>query len=65
MPDRLLARIAEILEAAGFDRRMVIPDQVEDDTAENEQEIEEEQVPVRFFVEQCVDELSVSRCIRE
>ena len=65
LPDRLLARIAEILEAAGFDRRMVIPDQVEDDTAENEQEIEEEQVPVRFFVEQCVDELSVSRCIRE
>lgn len=25
----------------------------------------EETVPVRFFVEQCVDELSVSKCIRE
>ena len=24
-----------------------------------------EQVPVRFFVEQCVDELSVSKCMRE
>ncbi len=25
----------------------------------------EESVPVRFFVEQCVDELSVSKCVRE
>ena len=24
-----------------------------------------EQIPVRFFVEQCVDELSVSKCMRE
>ena len=67
LPDRLLSRIADILEDAGFDRHIVIPLQVEDDTAENETELEEdeEQTPVRFFVEQCVDELSVSKCIRE
>lgn len=67
LPDRLLSRIADILEDAGFDRHIVIPMQVEDDTAENETELEEdeEQTPVRFFVEQCVDELSVSKCIRE
>ncbi|CBK74113.1 Domain of unknown function (DUF1975) [Butyrivibrio fibrisolvens 16/4] len=67
-PEILLDKVAEILEEAGFDRRMVIPDEIEDDTAENEIELEDEdrdEVPVRFFVEQCVDELSVSKCIRE
>ncbi len=67
LPDRLLEKIANILEEAGFDRRMVIPEEV-DETAENDLEDEEEdkeEIPVRFFVEQCVDELSVSKCIRE
>ena len=38
-----------------------------DETAENDvdEDEEEEVVPVRFFVEHCVDELSVSKCIRE
>ena len=26
---------------------------------------EEEQIPVRFVVEQCIDELSVNKCVRE
>ncbi|SDB19071.1 accessory secretory protein Asp1 [Pseudobutyrivibrio sp. YE44] len=67
LPDRLLEKIAEILEEAGFDRRIVIPEEVDDDTAENDldDEEEEEEIPVRFFIEQCVDELSVSKCIRE
>lgn len=34
------------------------------EVAENDLELQE-QVPVRFFVEQCVDELSVSKCMRE
>lgn len=66
LPDRLLNKIAAIVEEAGFDRRMVIPEEKEDDTAENNAEIkDEDEVPVRFFIEQCVDELSVSKCMRE
>ncbi len=67
LPDKLLEKIAEILENNGFDRRIVIPDEIDDDTAENEldDEEDEEVIPVRFFIEQCVDELSVSKCIRE
>lgn len=66
LPEKLLNKIADILEGEGFDRRMVIHED-EDTTAENEEmEAEEqEEIPIRFFVEQCVDELSVSRCIRE
>ncbi len=67
-PDILLKKIADIVEKAGFDRRIVIPEEIEDDTAENsvdKDEEEKETIPVRFFVEQCVDELSVSKCIRE
>ncbi len=65
LPYKILARIADVLEAAGFDRRMVIPEEKEDDSAENEDAVEDEEIPVRFFVEQCVDELSVSKCMRE
>ena len=68
LPNRLLNKIADIVEAEGYDRRIVIPDEKEDSTAENnlEEDLEEaEELPVRFFVEQCVDELSVSKCIRE
>ena len=39
-------------------------DEQEDDHAENIIDHLNE-VPIRFFVDQCVDELSVSRCIRE
>lgn len=67
MPENLLNKIADIVETAGFDRRIVIPEEKEDDTAENDidDDEEEEEIPIRFFVEQCVDELSVSKCIRE
>ena len=47
---------------------MVISDKDVDDTAENDEvdaDEDEEEIPIRFFVEQCVDELSVSKCIRE
>ena len=66
LPERLLNRVADIVEQIGYDRQIVIPEDVEDSTAENEIEDEDKvEIPVRFFVEQCVDELSVSRCIRE
>ena len=59
------SEFADIVEEAGFDRHIVIPKQTEDFSAENDLEVEDAAVPVRFFVEQCVDELSVSKCIRE
>lgn len=68
LPDNLINSIADIIEEAGYDRRMAISENTSDDTAENEEletEGEEEEIPVRFFIEQCVDELSVSKCIRE
>ena len=65
LPDRLLDMVAGILDNAGYDRRMAIAEQI-DETAENDLDDEEtDEVPVRFFVDQCVDELSVSKCIRE
>ncbi|WP_028242536.1 accessory Sec system protein Asp1 [Pseudobutyrivibrio ruminis] len=58
LPDILINSIADIIEAAGYDRRMAI--------GEKKDELDdEEKIPVRFFIEQCVDELSVSKCIRE
>jgi accessory secretory protein Asp1 len=62
--ERLLEQARSILEEAGFDPRMA--EQTEGDDRQAENDLEEgtggEQL---FFVEQCVDELSVSKCIRE
>lgn len=64
LPQKILAQIAATLEKAGYDKKMAIP--ADKNKAENSvDEMDEEEVPVRFFVEQCVDELSVSKCIRE
>ena len=66
LPDTLLDRISNIVEEAGFDKRIVIPEEKEEGIAENEELLgDAEEIQVRFFIEQCVDELSVSKCIRE
>ena len=59
----VLHKVRKILRESGMDDRMAA-DEKEDDHAENEIDHLDD-VPVRFIVEQCVDELSVSRCIRE
>ncbi len=68
LPQELLEKIADIVEKNGFDRRIVLQDMI-DTTAENDVDIDEDiarnDVALRFFVDQCVDELSVSKCIRE
>ncbi len=51
------------LEKAGLEEGWAIEEGKEQE-AENRLELEEP-VPVKFFVEQCVDELSVSKCMRE
>ena len=68
LPEILINRIADIIEAAGYDRRMALNEKLIDKTAENDEldeDEEEDEIPLRFFIEQCVDELSVSKCIRE
>lgn len=55
----LLSKTREVLKKIGADERIAR------DNANNPVDIGEEDIPIRFFVEQCVDELSVSRCMRE
>lgn len=58
----LLSRTRKYLEQAGFHKGMA-EEETKRHAAENN--LDESLVPVRFFVEQCVDELAVSKCMRE
>lgn len=60
---RLLSQTREFLKRAGMEEAWA-SEQMSGNIAENNLE-DEDQVSVRFFVEQCVDELSVSKCMRE
>jgi accessory secretory protein Asp1 len=62
--ERLLETTRAILEGAGFDPRMAEPKSENEENAENDLEVQTKCEQL-FFVEQCVDELSVSKCIRE
>lgn len=55
------ARLA--LKKAGLEESWAV-EEGENHVSENELD-QEEKIPVKFFVEQCVDELSVSKCMRE
>ena len=59
----LLSKTRKCLKAAGMETGWA----VEMDNKNNAENMldGEENIPVKFFVEQCVDELSVSKCIRE
>lgn len=59
----LLSQTRECLKRAGMEEAWA-SEQMSGNIAENNLE-DEDQVSVRFFVEQCVDELSVSKCMRE
>ena len=59
----LLEKTRQYLKNAGLEERWAMDDGKEG-ISENDFD-EEEEVPVRFTVEQCVDEFSVSRCMRE
>ena len=58
---QLLRQSREALEKAGLDPEWAAEIPV-GEKAENRLE---ERVPVRFYIEKCVDELSVSKCMRE
>ena len=65
VPRDLLKKITDILIKYDFDPRWTIPQ--EDQKSKDETDIDNNKdvVPTYFVVEQCVDELSVSKCIRE
>ena len=63
LPKKLLSHTRQVLESNGYDSRMALEDD-DNNTAENTLD-DMEEVPIKFFVEQCVDELSASKCIRE
>ena len=60
---RLLSKTRECLKRAEMEEAWAA-EQRSGNIAENNLE-DEDQVTVRFYVEQCVDELSVSKCMRE
>ena len=60
---RLLEQAREALRDAGLEEDWAV-EEVKGAMAENDLD-ELDSVPVKFFVEQCVDELSVSKCMRE
>ncbi|MBQ8634274.1 MAG: accessory Sec system protein Asp1 [Lachnospiraceae bacterium] len=62
-PKLLLEKVRGFLRNAGMPEEWAAEEK-KGTVAENAFEAEDN-VPVKFFVEQCVDELSVSKCIRE
>ena len=60
---RLLSKTRDCLKRAGMEEAWAA-EETKRNVAENDLG-DEDQVTVRFFVEQCVDELSVSKCMRE
>lgn len=61
----ILARTRECLGKAGMEPDWATEVSIGNKVAENQLEEDSDTVPVRFFVDQCVDELSVSKCMRE
>lgn len=61
--DRILEQVREYLKSAGLTEEWGRKEQRET-VAENDVD-RQETIDARFFVEQCVDELSVSKCVRE
>lgn len=60
---KVLEHARNELRMAGLEEGWAVEEE-KGNVAENNLELEEP-VPIRFFVEQCVDELSVSKCMRE
>jgi len=61
--ERLLEAVRRILQDAGYDPD--IAREVREGMQDNGLQKEEPDAPVLFFVDQCVDEMAVSRCLKE
>ena len=62
--EKLLEQTRQYLKTAELEEGWALEESKSKGMAENELE-QTEVIPIKFFVEQCVDELAVSRCIRE
>lgn len=62
--EMLLSRTREVLRKYGYNEMMAVLEDKKNG-AENAIDVDQNAVDVRFIVDQCVDELSVSRCMRE
>lgn len=62
--DHLLAEVRMLMGEENLPIEWAVPEG-ERKVCENDLDDYEEPVPARFFVEECVDELSVSKCMRE
>lgn len=62
MQDKILEKTRTALSGVGLDTRWALVSHV---MTAGENQLYEEDAPVRFFVEQCVDVLAVSKCMRE
>ncbi len=60
----LLGRTRDVLRKYGYNEMMAVLEEKKN-IAENVIDADQDAVEIRFFVDQCVDELSVSRCMRE
>lgn len=59
---KLLAKTRNVLQMAGYPPRLAEEEEIVH-TAENA--VDEEEIKPRFVVEQCIDEMEVSKCVRE
>lgn len=59
---KLLAETRDVLQKAGYPSRLAEEEEIVH-TAENA--VDEEEIKPRFTVEQCIDEMEVSKCVRE
>ena len=64
LPKNILKDVRKVLSDNGYDPSLAL-DETDSNVSENSVDDMEDDVPVKFFVEQCVDELSASKCIRE
>lgn len=63
--NKIITKAQEVLRLEGYDIRLA-GEETDRQVSENRiDEEEEEEIKVRFFVEQCVDELTTSKCLRE
>ena len=61
---KVLEHVRKVLGGEGLEEDWAAMEEDKGQVAENDLD-PEESVPVKFFVEQCMDELSISKCMRE
>ncbi len=63
--DKILSNVQAVLRQEGYDPRLAGEETNREQSENGIEEEDEDEVTAKFFVEQCVDELATSRCLRE